>query len=142
MVGNRATSRAIARRRSADGGIPQHAGLDIAPILAAQIPELLPLIKADEIQKMQQAYDAAQNNAILDQHVRAKRADMLAHGIQDWGGEIGREMIVSVPGQYESEQGPMFFEVETKDVLSDDIKQEQPRTEPRRRPSGSGCTTT
>ncbi len=127
MVGNRATSRAIARRRSADGGIPQHAGLDIAPILAAQIPELLPLIKADDIQKMQHAYDAAQNNAILDQHVREKKADMLAHGIQDSGSEESRAMIASVPGQYESEQGPMFFEVETKDVLSEDILQEQPR---------------
>ena len=76
---------------------------------------------------MQQAYDAAQNNAILDQHVRDKRADMLAHGVEDSGSEIGREMIASVPGQYESTEGPMVFEVDTKDVLSEDIQQEQPR---------------
>ncbi len=127
LAGNRATGQLIARLRKSDG-LPEHAGLDLAPLLAAQVPELLPLIPADQIEAMQALYDAHASNAELDRRVRAKKNEMRTHGVDpESGSEYSRAQIAKVPGEYKSEDGPLSFQIRTEDVLSDDILQEPPR---------------
>jgi hypothetical protein len=127
LAGNRATGQLIARLRKSDG-LPEHAGLDLAPLLAAQVPELLPLIPADQIEAMQALYDAHASNAELDRRVRAKKNEMRTHGVDpESGSEYSRAQIAKVPGEYKSEDGLLSFQIRTEDVLSDDILQEPPR---------------
>ena len=127
LAGNRATGQLIARLRHSDE-LPRHAGLDVAPLLAAQVPELLPLIPADQIEAMQRRFDTRGSNEELDRRIRAKKVEMRQRMIDpDSGGDIAREELAKVPGEYKAEEGPLSFQVKTEDVLSDDILQEPPK---------------
>src|SRR5262249_38268679 len=125
LIGNRATGQLIARLRPSDE-LPQHAGLDVAPLLAAQVPEILPLIPADQIEAMQKRYDIRGSNEELHRRAEAKRAELQQRMIRP-DGEIGREELAKVHGEYKAEEGPLSFELKTEDVLSDDILEEAPK---------------
>ncbi|HEX4520140.1 MAG TPA: hypothetical protein VH063_11225, partial [Gaiellaceae bacterium] len=118
----------MARLRSQDA-LPEHGGLDIAPLLAAQVPELLPLIPADQIEAMQKLYDADASNKELDRRHAQRRSDLASGRVPgvlvDEAGEDPDPNAVK--GHYKAVQGPLSFEVQTADVLSDDILQEQPK---------------
>ncbi len=127
LAGNRATGQLLARLRAAP--LPEHAGLDVAPLLAAQVPELLPLIDTGEIAAMQTRYDAQASNKVRDKRIDEGMREYHKTN-DDFGDDDQRAQVAAIErraGPYKAEEGPLSFSVPTEKVLSEDILAEPPK---------------
>ena len=127
LAGNRATGQLLARRRAA--ALPAHAGLDVAALLSAQVPELLPLIDTGEIGRMQARYDAQASNKVRDTRIAAGMREYHKTN-DDFGDDDQRAKVDAIEqraGPYKPEEGPLSFSIPTEKVLSEDILAEPPK---------------